>query len=222
MRLFLVTGLLCMGQNPITLVGDSTVAKGGGWGPGLRAALSGTAEVRNLARNGRSSKSFRDEGAWKPAIDGTADYVLIQFGHNDCPGNGPDRETDPAATYRQYLSQYITGARTAGAAPILATSMVRRNFAQNGTIKADCLVPFAGQTRALAEQTKTPLIDLYSLTRELSERIGPAASEELGAKLADGKPDWTHLWPKGQQVIGAIAAGDLAKIVPVLRTLGPN
>lgn len=50
----------------IALVGDSTVAERGGWGPGLRAALLPGVEVINHARNGRSSKSFRDEGAWAP------------------------------------------------------------------------------------------------------------------------------------------------------------
>lgn len=55
MRLFL----------PATLVGDSTVAEGGG--AGFHAPLAGEAEVRKLARNGRGAKSFRDERAWNPA-----------------------------------------------------------------------------------------------------------------------------------------------------------
>ena len=108
MRQFLLAAVVCSAQVPITLVGDSTVAEGGGWGPGFRAALAGKAQVRNLARNGRSSKSFRAEGAWKPAIDGTAKYILIQFGHNDCPGKGPDRETDPATTFRANLFSNIS------------------------------------------------------------------------------------------------------------------
>ena len=52
-------------------------------------------QVINLALNGRSSKSFRDEGAWAPALAAKPDYILIQFGHNDGPGKGPERETDP-------------------------------------------------------------------------------------------------------------------------------
>ena len=100
MRLFLIVfaGVAGFAQTHLTLVGDSTVAEGGGWGPGFRTAFARGVEVRNLARNGRSSKSFYEEGAWKPAVDGTAQYVLIQFGHNDCPGKGPDRETEPATT----------------------------------------------------------------------------------------------------------------------------
>ncbi len=37
----------------------------------------------DVALNGRSSKSFIDEGAWKKALDEKGDYYLIQFGHND-------------------------------------------------------------------------------------------------------------------------------------------
>jgi lysophospholipase L1-like esterase len=209
-------GPLLLAVIQITLVGDSTVAEGGGWGPGFRSALAGKAEVRNLARNGRSSKSFRDEGSWKPAVDGKANYILIQFGHNDCPGKGPDRETDAATTYRANLTQYINEARAAGAVPVLVTSIVRRTFAQDGTIKADCLVPYVEQTRQLAGETKTALLDMYGHTKELSERIGREASESLGPVNTDGKPDRTHLAPKGQQEIGAIAAREFLRLFPHL------
>lgn len=213
MRLLLLAGLACFGQTHITLVGDSTVAEGGGWGPGFRAALGGQAEVRNLARNGRSSKSFRDEGHWKPAVDGTANYILIQFGHNDCPGKGPARETDPATTFRANLTQYMAEARAAGATPVLITSIVRRNFTPEGTIKPDCLVPFVAEVRRLAGETKTPLIDLYRLTKQLSEDIGPAESARLDAAMPDGKPDHTHLSKQGQKEIGAIAAREFQRLL---------
>ncbi len=217
MRIFLFAVVVCWAQPNVTLVGDSTVAEGGGWGPGFRAAVQGKVEVRNLARNGRSSKSFRDEGAWTLAIDGKANYILVQFGHNDCPGKGPERETVPATTYRQNLTRYLTEARAAGAVPVLVTSIVRRTFTADGKIKPDCLVPFVEQTRTLAAETKTPLIDLYSLTKELSERIGLEASDALGPRSADGKPDRTHLAPKGQQEIGAIAAREFLRLFPALR-----
>ena len=44
----------------------------------------------NLAAGGRSSKSYIDEGKWKEALARKGDYYLIQFGHNDEPGKGPD------------------------------------------------------------------------------------------------------------------------------------
>src|SRR5437870_1115592 len=126
----------------IVLTGDSTVNDGGGWGPGLRSFFTPQVEVTNLARNGRSSKSFRDEGAWAPALDARANYILIQFGHNDGPGKGPERETDPKTTYRENMARYVDEARAAGAEPVLVTSIVRRVFTAEGKIKRDSLAPY--------------------------------------------------------------------------------
>ncbi len=98
----------------IALVGDSTVAEGGGWGPGFRESFSPEVEVLNFARNGRSSKSFRDEGLWTPALESQSSYVLIQFGHNDVPGKGADRETDAATTFSANMARYVDEARCGG------------------------------------------------------------------------------------------------------------
>ncbi len=74
----------------IVLVGDSTVAPEGGWGPGFCADLTPNVACIDDALNGRSSKSFIDEGAWKKALAEHGDYYLIQFGHNDeKPDAGP-------------------------------------------------------------------------------------------------------------------------------------
>ena len=62
---------------------------------------------------------------------------------------------------------------------------------------------FAGK----AEETKSAVMDMYALTKELRERIGPDASDALGARTADGKPDRTHLSPKGQQEIEDASGG---------------
>src|SRR3954449_201709 len=134
----------------IVLVGDSTVNDEGGWGPGLKASFGPGVEIINLAKNGRSSKSFRDEGLWAPALAAEPNYVLIQFGHNDVPGKGPDRETDAKTTYRENIARYVDEARAAGAIPVLVTSIVRRNFTPDGKIKADSLVPYVTEVRALA------------------------------------------------------------------------
>ncbi|MCU1233054.1 MAG: lipolytic enzyme family, partial [Candidatus Solibacter sp.] len=126
----------------IVLVGDSTVNDAGGWGPGFRSSFNRDVEIVNLAKNGRSSKSFRDEGLWAPATKNKPDYVLIQFGHNDGPGKGPERETDPKTTFRENMARYVDEARAAGAQPVLVTSIVRRNFTDDSRIKPDSLVPF--------------------------------------------------------------------------------
>src|SRR5262249_27316134 len=110
----------------IVLAGDSTTAVNSGWGPGFMKCLSPDVECINMARGGRSSKSFIAEGLWKKCLDLKPDYILIQFGHNDQPGHGPTRETDPQTTYRQFMNQYVDDARAAGIKPVLITSMSRR------------------------------------------------------------------------------------------------
>jgi lysophospholipase L1-like esterase len=201
----------------IVLVGDSTVNDEGGWGPGLRASLGPGVEVINLAKNGRSSKSFREEGLWVPALAAKPNFILIQFGHNDGPGKGADRETDPQTTYRENLARYVDEARAIGAEPVLVTSIVRRNFTTDGKIKVDSLAPYVEVVRSLASEKKVPLIDLYTLTREQAEKLGPGGCEEIDAHDKEGKPDHTHLGPKGRQEIGAMAARELVKVESALR-----
>lgn len=204
----------------IALAGDSTVAEQNGWGPGLRAAFGSGVEVVNLARNGRSSKSFRAEGAWLPVADLHARLVLIQFGHNDCPGKGPDRETDPKTTYRENLLRYVDEARASGATPVLVTSIVRRNFDDQGRCKTDCLAPFVEEVRRLAAEKNIALIDMYELTRRQADQLGPKGSLELGPPIgANGKPDTTHLGPRGQRILGRMVAEELVRIEPALKPL---
>lgn len=204
----------------IVLVGDSTVNDEGGWGPGFRASFGPQLEVVNLALNGRSSKSFRDEGKWAPALAAKADYILIQFGHNDCPGKGPDRETDPKTTYRENMARYVDEARAAGAIPVLVTSIVRRNFTPEGKIVIDALAPYVEALRELAAEKNVPLMEMYSLTMAQAEKLGPTVCEaEIDARDKDGKPDHTHLGPKGRQEIGTLAAHELVRVANALQPL---
>jgi len=200
----------------IALVGDSTVNDEGGWGPGFRAWFDARMEIHNFAMNGRSSKSFRDEKRWEPVLAFKPDYVLIQFGHNDIPGKGPERETDAKTTFRENLARYIAEARAAGAKPILVTSIVRRNFDAEGKIKRDSLAPYVETARELAAAEHVPLMDLYALTLKQSEDLGPRATESLGARDKTGKLDTTHLGPVGQKEIGALAAREFARVEPAI------
>ena len=201
----------------IALVGDSTVNDEGGWGPGFRASFDPRVEVVNFALNGRSSKSFRDEKRWEPVLAAKPDYILIQFGHNDGPGKGPERETDPRTTFRDNLMRYMDEARAAGAKPVLITSIVRRNFDAAGKIERDSLVPYVEAVRELAAATKAPLLDLYTLTLKQAEELGPGPAASLGARTKDDKLDTTHLGPLGQKEIGVMAAHELAGVEPSLR-----
>jgi hypothetical protein len=119
----------------LVLVGDSTVTDENGWGFGFAQWLGTQAECINASANGRSSKSFIDEGRWSAALALKGDYYLIQFGHNDEPGKGPERETDPGTTYAANMTRFVNDVRSMGARPILITSLTRRRFTADGRIE---------------------------------------------------------------------------------------
>lgn len=202
----------------IVLVGDSTVTDPSGWGLGFARLLKPNAECINKARGGQSSKSFYDKGNWKLALAEKPDYVLIQFGHNDQPGKGPDRETDPKTTYREYLGRYVDEARAAGAEPILVTSLTRRTWGPDGKIRSS-LVPYVEAMKAVAQEKKVPLVDLHAASIALVEKLGQEKAKELGPphpkdpKLVDG----THLSASGADIIASLVAEELRKVVPALR-----
>ena len=141
-------------QVRIILVGDSTMAVQSGWGPGFCALLPPRVECINLARSGRSSLSYRAEGAWDNVMDVLkrkseykASYVLIQFGHNDQPGK-PGRSTDVATEFPANLTRFVEEVRSAGAKPVLITPLERRVF-QNGKL-SNGLLAWADATRHVA------------------------------------------------------------------------
>jgi lysophospholipase L1-like esterase len=200
----------------IILVGDSTVNTNAGWGAGFVRFLAGPVECINVAANGRSSKSYRDEGRWEKALALEGDYYLFQFGHNDEPGKGPKRETDPDTTYYTNMLRYVEEARAIGAKPVLITSLTRRKFDGNGKIK-DSLGPYVEAVRRLAKAEHVPLVDLNASSIALCEKIGPAHSWTYNNVGRDGKPsDTTHLNSKGGVVFAQLVVEGLRKAVPEL------
>jgi pectinesterase len=199
----------------IVLVGDSTVTDASGWGSGF-AKRVGDGECINMARSGRSSKSYIDEGHWAKALALKPTYVLIQFGHNDQPGKGPERETDPATTYRQYMSRYVDEARGAGARPILVTSMTRRHFTAGGQINSD-LGPYVEAVKRIGREKGVPVVDLHALSIARLEAMGPEAATPLNAKPKEpGKTDLTHLSPVGSEIMAGLVVEELRKVAPDL------
>jgi pectinesterase len=198
----------------IALVGDSTVTDGSGWGRGFKACLADDVECLNAAQNGRSSKSSRDEGRWEPVLAAKPDYVLLQFGHNDQPGKGPERESPADTSYRANMTRYVEEARAAGIQPILVTSLVRRHFGADGKIQSD-ITEYVDVVKEVAAATKTPLIDLHALSIELCESLGPEKCKSI-EPIKDGKQDTTHLNAQGSHLMGSAVAQELGRVVPPL------
>ena len=217
----------------IFTIGDSTMANKPlendnlerGWGQVLGSFFDTChVTVSNHALNGRSSKSFFDEGHWQPVYDNIqpGDYVFIQFGHNDEKPKA-DRHTDPGSTYDAQLKFYIDQTREKGGIPVLLTSIVRRKFGEDGL-----LTPTHGDypqaVRNVAEETGVILIDHNVLSKSLVEQMGPEDSKQLfmwvekGTNKAapDGKQDDTHLKELGALKIAGLAVDEIAVKIPRL------
>jgi lysophospholipase L1-like esterase len=216
------------GPVKIVLVGDSTVATGGGWGPGFCVDFSPNVTCVDDALNGRSSKSFIDEGAWKKALDEHGDYYLIQFGHND-QKTIPALHTDPDTTFAANLHRYIADVRAIGAVPVLVTSLSRRNY-KDGVLLED-LTAYADATRKVGADEHITVVDLNQMsvamlkrmTQEQADKFDKGVDPETGAAMpapADAHTpdsggaaplDRTHLNPYAQKVFGRMVADAIVK-----------
>ncbi|MGD0292615.1 MAG: GDSL-type esterase/lipase family protein [Terracidiphilus sp.] len=205
----------------IVLTGDSTVALGGGWGAAFCGMVTPNLECINLAKNGRSSKSYYDEGLWKDALNMHPDYILIQFGHNDMPGKGPLRETDPDTTYAANMRRYIEQARAIGAQPVIVTSLSRRTY-KDGKLVQD-LKAYADAARRVGQEHDVPVIDLNAQSVRLLETMTQEQADQFDAAVhpdaRDKGPDRTHLNAAGASVFGRMVADSLAKVCV---ELGPD
>lgn len=218
----------------IVLVGDSTVATGGGWGPGFCAVMTPNVTCIDDALNGRSSKSFIDEGAWKKALAEHGDYYLIQFGHND-QKTDPTRHTDAEGSFKDYLQRYVSDVEAIGAVPVLVTSLSRRTF-KDGKVVED-LNEYVAATKELGAKDDITVIDLNAIstamlnhmTQAEADKLDRNADPETGKLVAVSagdavtatatgvdRPaaatlDRTHLNPHGQKVFGRIVADQLVR-----------
>lgn len=180
----------------IAMIGDSTVADKAGWGKAFAGRFKKNVKVLNFAVGGRSSKSWYDEKRLPKVLTAKPGYVFIQFGHNDQPGKGPKRETDPATTYRDYLTLYVNEFRKIGAKPIIVSSVTRRRFENNGKIKST-LTPWAEAAKVVAKELKVPFVDLHAASMDYHNKIGQEASMTFNPK----KGDTTHFNKKGAEAI---------------------
>ncbi|MFZ4929014.1 rhamnogalacturonan acetylesterase [Chryseobacterium sp. Mn2064] len=225
--LFLFLSIIIWSQQPtLFLIGDSTMANKEnpdrnpehGWGQMLPSFLTTGINIQNHATNGRSSKSFRTEGRWNTVMKQLkkGDFVIIQFGHNDQKVNDSARFTNPFTQYRANLERYVNEARSKGAIPILMTSIVRRNFNENGVL-VDTHKDYPLVVRTVANDLKVAFVDLQLQTEQLEISYGPENSKKLHLHYKkgddpyypEGKDDDTHLSKLGAESVAKLAVTSL-------------
>ncbi|MDX2605246.1 rhamnogalacturonan acetylesterase [Streptomyces caniscabiei] len=205
-------------ERTLYIAGDSTAAQKyadaapeTGWGMALPFFLGKGLAVSNHAVNGRSSKSFIDEGRLDAILGAIrpGDFLVIQFGHNDSKIADPTRYTEPWTTYQDHLRQYIDGARARGARPVLATSVERRKFDASGNA-----VPTHGDypaaAIALAAEEGVALLDIQALSIALWQRLGVEETKKYFNWTAT-EQDNTHFNPPGAIAVARLVASELLR-----------
>lgn len=167
----------------LVLVGDSTMAPASGWGSMFCARhVKSSVACLNLARGGRSTRSYRQEGSWDVALAEARTpgyrktYVLIQFAHND-QSSEPERWTERETEFPANLRRFVTEVRSAGAEPVLLTPLTRREF-RNGQLQ-DSLAPWAAAIRSVGAELKVPVVDVHSRSMAAVRSLGAVQSLAL-------------------------------------------
>ena len=226
--LLILTAAITDKTTTIFVIGDSTAANkdisGGkqerGWAMALQAYFDDNILVDNHAVNGRSSKSFIDEGRWNKVLQKMkpGDYVIIQFGHNDEKPKA-DRHTDPGSTFDYNLAKFVRETREHGGIPVLMNCVVRRNFFVSAPendddeklrtqtfkdgvkmVEGDSLIDTHGlyrqAPRDVAQRMKCHFVDANQITHDLEQGLGTEASKRLHMWYL---PDTEPSEPKGKQ-----------------------
>lgn len=173
--------------------------------------------IDNCAENGRSTKSFIDEGRLDD-IDARireGDFLFIQFGHNDEKVNDLSRYTDPDGAFRENLARFACVARKHAATPVLITPLTRFNYRDPAAaFRHD---QWAAAIRETAADLNVALIDLTAMSEQLVDEMGQEAQTRLYMNLPAGRyaaypeglKDNTHLQPMGAMVFGGLVARGL-------------
>lgn len=194
------------GLPAIYIAGDSTAANGDegarGWGRHLQQFFdSARVRVEDLARGGRSSRTFVTEGLWRELQSRLkpGDVVLIQFGHNDGgPINDPQRargslpglgeetteidnlqtgQHEVVASYGSYMRKMIAETRERDAIPVILSLTVRNIWTDGAVERGSGL--YSLWAKELAEAENVAFIDVTNLVADEYERLGEADAAEL-------------------------------------------
>lgn len=192
-------------QITVYLAGDSTMANKAdnrrpetGWGEYLQIHFDESkVKIDNHAQNGRSTKSFINEGRWQKIVDKLKkdDYVFIEFGHNDEKMDKPEVGAAANTDYRNNLIKFVNEVRAKNAFPVLLTPVMRRRFNDKGEFY-DTHVEYPDAVRKVATELKVPLIDMHRLSEAVIKKLGVEESKKLFLIL---NPNEHPNYPKGSE-----------------------
>ena len=201
----------------IIYAGDSTVTFNkigeypqAGLSQGLPLYLKDDVFVWSFAVNGRSTKSFLDEGRLQKIKEILAkdDLFLIQFGHNDEKVQDPKRYAAAFGAYQENLKIMIDAARERAAHPVLITPLARRLFDDAGHFLQGSHGEYPEAMRQLAKKEAVPCIDLNQESEAYLKVVGDFASRPMYVYPKDN----SHLTYHGAVIFAGMIAEGLRRL----------
>jgi hypothetical protein len=129
---------------------------------------------------------------------------MNKFGHNDQKSTSGVSIQD----FKTNLLAFATEATTAGATPVILTSLTRRNF-DNATGRViENLADVTAAARSVAQSNNLPWIDLNAASLKYVNAIGKAAASRYNLESGD----WTHLNEWGGVVFARIVSDLLVRM----------
>lgn len=213
----------------LIFLGDSLMQPNGkdtypqtGWPQALNSFFvsSDVVNIQDFALNGRSTKSFIDEGRFAQAlaIANKGDVCFISFGHNDEKSEDPTRYTTPYDTYQKNLVFMESEMKKKGVTTIFVTSISRLKYEDEKLLRTHGDYPLS--MREVAKKLDDELIDLEEITyQDLSKHDYEYNSKHYMIfkpgeyeNYPEGKNDTTHLCRNGATWICSLVVEELKKI----------
>lgn len=212
-------------KQTLYIAGDSTAAckqpnkkPEAGWGERLGQYFHSNILIANHAVNGRSTKSFIEEGRLAAIADiiRPNDYLFIQFGHNDQKSD-PTRGTLPFGDYVTNLQLFVAAAQAKQAIPVLLTSVSRRVYLPSGQPDSRTLGDYPMAMKEFAATQQLPILDLFTASQNLLGQLSPEDAAKLYLHLPpgthpnypDGVIDDTHFNEAGAEAMAQLIVAEI-------------
>lgn len=210
----------------IFMMGDSTMKYNNylrypqcGWGQVLHMMTKNEWLIEDHAENGRSTKSFLNEGRFEKILSKLekGDFVICQFGHNDEKIQDENRYTTAYGTYQENLKFIADSVISKGGNIVFATSITRHSFVDG--VCQDTHQDYPQAMMDFCKENGYTCIDLNTLTRNLYNKLGEEATkkyhmifpENMYRNYPEGKDDHTHLVYNGALMVAELFVKEIYK-----------
>lgn len=212
--------IICLGDSLMQHNGEDSYPQKG-WPDLLPEFLKdGSVTIADFAQNGRSTKSFIDEGFFDKARSEAAegDIALISFGHND-EKDDPARHTEAFGSYQDLLIMMAHAFMLKGAHPVFISSFSRLHYDDKGVlIHSHGEYPKA--MKEAAAKIGIPFIDLEKISYETLSHNDLKSNERYFMVLKKGEypnypnglDDHSHLCVNGARLACSLVVPKLKEI----------